>query len=301
MQYKKISMNDYESKSAAEKEEFLWQKIIQTKYDELPEWTGSEIIPLLPRLLLLPFKTIMRKYMKVTVDLESDFFPKNRTKVIHTFGAVCPIKFISSSLHSFTGLFSGTEYGFIRCSLAKKPEKGDKDKNKEQNMIPGLAIKLLIDNVPSVNFMAMASLEGQTSFNLFEQNFSNYVELPQDKIIRLLAKAFGTVSKDPTKVDVSNIFRIMSNGETVHDPKIANKIELAPNKSQFKFLPDFHEIREDLLEIPVGSILYDVYACEDSTSNKILLGSIVTKDKFICSEFGDSQLFFRHQRFDQNS
>jgi hypothetical protein len=114
-------MNNYEGQSASKKEENLWDQIKKTKYSELPKWKGLEIIPLI---VMLPFKWIVRKYMTVTVELQSDFFPESRTKVIHTYGSVCPIKFVPIN-HNFTGVFCGIEHGFIRLSLAKKPDKNN--------------------------------------------------------------------------------------------------------------------------------------------------------------------------------
>ncbi len=283
-------MSIYEKKTASKKEEHLWDQIKNTEYKELPEWTGFEIIPLLAR-MVIPIKSIIRRYMKVTVELESDYFPEKRDKVIHTYGAVCKIKFISNDNHSFTGIFTGIDHGLVRLSLAKKPD--------ENNIVPGAAFKFLLDNVPSINFMVMASLEGQSSFNFFEHSFSNIVELPQNRVLQMLAKAFSTVSKDPTKVDVSNLFKIMPNGTKVMMPKTALKLNLVPGK-QLSFNEKAHETRDDFRDIPAESILYEVYACELETSDEILLGKIVTKDKFICSEFGDANLFFRHQRFDLN-
>jgi hypothetical protein len=285
------NMSSYEQQTAARKEEILWDKIKETKYQQLPAWRGTEILPLMFK---IPIEFIIRKYLTVTVELESDFFPKSRTKVIHTYGAVCPIKFISNNSHNFTGVFSGIEHGLIRLSLAKKP-----DKNK---MIPGAAVKFLLDEIPSLNFMAMASLEGQSEFDFFKHDFSNFVEEPDDWILQILAKAFATVSKDPNKVDVSDLFRVMPNGERVPNPETASKLKLVPN-NQFNFSEKYQEdrdFREDLISIPAGSTLYEVYACDVDTSKETLIGSIVTKDKFICSKFGDAQLFFRHQRFDRD-
>jgi hypothetical protein len=283
-------MSDYEKGTAARKAEILWEKTKETKYQKLPAWSGLEILPLVAR-IAIPIKLIVRKFMSITVERESDFFPEGRKKVIHTYGAVCPVKFVASHNHDFTGIFAGAEHGIIRLSLAKKPD-GDK-------ITPGAAIKFLLDGVPSVNFMAMASLEGQSGSDFFKCDFSNFVEKSENLILRIVSNAFATVSKDPTKIDVSDLFRVMPNGEKVQNPTVASKLRLVPNRAQFKFSDEPHDVRDDLVNIPAGSTLYDVYACDVSTSDETLLGSIVTKDNFVCSEFGDSQLFFRHQRFDR--
>jgi hypothetical protein len=145
-------------------------------------------------------------------------------------------------------------------------------------MIPGAAIKFLLNGISSVNFMAMASLEGQSEFNFFEHDFSNFVKEPDDWRLKILAKAFATVSKDPNKVDVSDLFKVMPDGVKVKKPRIARKLKLVPNREQLKFSEKYHEIRDDLItNIPVGSTLYEVYACDVDTSDETLIGSIVTK------------------------
>jgi hypothetical protein len=277
-----------EQATAAEKMQILWGKVKENAYQDLPQWSGIEILPLIPK-ILIPFKFIARRYMQVTVDLVSDYFPTGRSKVIHTYGAVCPVKFVSSNAHDYTGVFTGIEHGLIRLSLAKKPDK--------TTTIPGAAIKFLLDGVPSVNFMAMASLSGQPSYNFFKMDFSNVVPPPDNFILKILANAFATVSKDPTKVDVSELFRVLPNGEKVAQPKMASKLRLIPNRELLTFPDTAHDVREDQLNIPIDSKLYDVYAADNVTET--LLGSIVTTDKFVCSKFGDEQLFFRHQRFDK--
>jgi hypothetical protein len=282
-------VSNYEQASAAEKARILWGKTKETAYHELPKWSGSEILPLIPK-ILIPLKCLARKYMKVTVDLVSDYFPEGRNKVIHTYGAVCPVKFVASNVHDYTGVFTGIEHGLIRLSLAKKPD--------GTTTIPGAAIKFLLDGVPSVNFMAMASLSGQPSYNFFKMDFSNVVAPPDNFILKILANAFATVSKDPTKVDVSDLFRVMPNGEKVAQPKVVSKLRLIPNRELLTFSDAAHDVREDQLHIPMDSKLYDIYAVDDAAET--LLGSIVTTDKFVCSKFGDEQLFFRHQKFDRS-
>jgi hypothetical protein len=281
-------VNSYEQATAAEKARILWEKTKETAYEELPKWSGIEILPLIPK-ILIPIKFIARRYMQVTVSLVSDYFPAGRSKVIHAYGAVCPVKFVSSNAHDYTGVFTGIEHGLIRLSLAKKPD--------GTTTIPGAAIKFLLDGAPSVNFMAMASLSGQPSYNFFKMDFSNVVAPPDNFILKILANAFATVSKDPTKVDVSDLFRVLPNGEKVPLPKVASKLRLIPNRELLTFADAAHDVREDQLNIPIDSKLYDIYAADDVTET--LLGSIVTTNKFVCSKFGDEQLFFRHQRFDK--
>lgn len=281
---------NYEDASAETKEAELWRRILKSKYENLPSWTGQEALPLVLRALV---RKASAPYVKVSMERQSDFMPIGRKKLIHTYGAVAPIKFIPEPTSPYTGIFAGTEYGLIRLSLAKKPEK--------REIVPGLAIKFFIDRHPSINFMAMPSLEGQSSFNFFENDFSNCIDSSDDWILTLLSALFSKVSTDPFKVDVTSCFMILSNAERVAQPKVASKLKLVPNRKQLNFSAnEEHDVRLDFATIQPGTVLYDVYAV-DTLGSDSLMGHLMTKDHFVASEFGDQRLFFRHQRYEQGA
>jgi hypothetical protein len=70
-----------------------------------------------------------------------------------------------------------------------------------------------------------------------------------------------------------------------------------------------HDFRDDLATIAPGTVLFSVYGTDsqqtgtteaqqsENRSNAQLIGNIKTMSEFVASSYGDSRLFFRHQRF----
>lgn len=50
--------------------------------------------------------------------------------------------------------------------------------------------------------------------------------------------------------------------------------------------------------IPTGSPLYDVYALNAPDSEQQLIGTLYTNSAIVPSMYGDTELFFEHQRMD---
>jgi len=73
---------------------------------------------------------------------------------------------------------------------------------------PGISIKFLRDSVPSANIFAMYSLEGQTSFNLFEHDLTNHVpNLGSNAplILKALKAKFMQASNYPTLIGLADM------------------------------------------------------------------------------------------------
>lgn len=181
----------------------------------------------------------------------------------------------------------------MRVSLAAKPQ-GD-------TTTPGLAVKFLIDGHPSLNFMSMYSLDGQKGYNFFKNDFSNFLEPPQNPLLKTLASVFSLVSIDPTKIDVSFLASRRTNGELVpSEQRVAPyQIFLLPNREELNFADAEHEVRDDFATIAPGTRLYTVYALLKGSNQRVEMGTIETKDRFVASSFGDSRLFFRHEAIDE--
>jgi len=83
-----------------------------------------------------------------------------RAKLIHSVGNVAKVKFVPQS-NKFTGLFQGSDYGFIRMSAAQLP-KTDKSTAAEalHNFVPGFSLKMMVDGQPSANLVAMYGTSG---------------------------------------------------------------------------------------------------------------------------------------------
>lgn len=281
---------DYQSWKASQKQNFLWNdRILKSKYDELPPLQKIDIVGL--------FLTALKKKM----DRQSDEAPVKWKKAIHAHGSVAKIKFIPTSDTSYTGLFKGVEHGFLRMSVTGDPV--------ARGVAPGLAIKFLVDGKTSENFSALVSLTGQgKNYNLFANEFSNIVPVVLEVGPLLTNLIFSRVTLYPTKLYLEDIGKIDQYGQVESAPHYPSQIFLVPNPD-IKFSEATHDFRNDLATIAPGTALFSVYAvAPDLVDDRLmgkpeyrqkaqLIGNIVTTSEFVSSFYGDSQLFFRHQRF----
>jgi hypothetical protein len=285
--------NDYESWQASQKQAFLWEeKILRSKYDRLPSLRKIDVAGL--------FLTVL----KAKMDLKTDQALRDWKKAIHAHGSVAKIKFVSAPNTPFTGLFKGANYGLLRCSVTGNPA--------DRGFAPGLAIKFLVDGQPSENFSALVSLTGQgNNYNFFANEFSNIVPVVNQIGPKLINSIFRRVSKYPTKLFLQDLSKIDQDGQPQPEPRYPAQIFLVPNPAvQFPDSPP-HDFRDDLATIAPGTQLFSVYAIGNAEGetmtdeldqsgmrqNAQWIGSIETTSEFVCSAYGDSQLFFRHQRF----
>lgn len=282
---------DYESWTAAQKQEFLWnERIIQSQYERLPPLKKIDIIGL--------FCTTLRKKM----DGRSDQAPRHWKKAIHARGSVAKIKFIPTTDTPFTGLFQGADYGLLRLSVTGDPA--------DRGFAPGLAIKLFVDGKPSENFSALVSLEGQgKNYNFFAHEFSNIVPVVKSLGPILSNLIFSRVTKYPTKLYLQDLAETDQSGRSESEPHYPVQVFLVPNPQvQFPESPA-RDFRHDLKAIAPGTLLFSVYAVDpkkfgdeligqpEYRHQAQLIGHIETRSEFVASSYGDSQLFFRHQRF----
>ena len=213
--------------------------------------------------------------------------PDGRKKGIHTYGSTVAIEFVADGDSPFTGLYRGVSYGLARLSLAAKPT--------ADTSVPGIGIKFLVDGKPSLNFVAMYSLDGQPTYNFFANSFTTVISPPSSGVLKILGAAFATATQDPTKVDTAYLAKVTKEGEAVEAPVAPISLKLVPNKDlAFDNAP--HEVRDDLGTIAAGTTLYQVWGIT-SDNQSIYIGRIVTTSRFVASKFGDEKLFFRHQRF----
>lgn len=288
---------DYESWLAVDKQNFLWEKgILPSQYDRLPPLTKIDVLGL--------FFTMLRTKMDRLVDQA----PRKWKKAIHAHGSVAKIKFVATPDSPFTGLFRGADYGLLRLSITGEPS--------DRGFAPGLAIKLFRDSKPSANFSALVSLIGQgDNYNFFAHEFSNIVPVVNKIAPRFINSIFRRVSKFPTKLYLQDLAQIDRQGYFEGKPYYPYQIFLVPNP-QIHFSTSPHDFRDDLATIPAQTKLFSIYAVipeqvGDKAARKAvgnidtpeyrrqaqLIGQIETTSEFVSSFYGDSLLFFRHQRF----
>lgn len=278
----------YDDQSAAAKQQIIQQALEASKYQSLPQWTGNEPLAMFA-LALNPIRSMVRSFFNVTLDRNSDVMPDGRKKGIHTYGSTAAIEFIVDGQAPFTGLYQGVKHGLIRMSLATKPS--------ATNTVPGVGVKFFIDSKPSMNFVAMYSLEGQPEYNFFANEFSTIVSAPNSGPLKILGAAFGTATQDPTAVDVAYMARMNQDGSPVAHPVAPVRLDLVPNRDKLVFADAQHEVRDDLATIAPGTTLYKIYGYLGQDVRPIYIGRFVTTSRVVASKFGDEKLFFRHQRF----
>ena len=288
---------DYQTWSARQKQEFIWEeKIIPSQYKTLPALKKIDVAGL--------FLTLLR----VKMDCQADEAPHGWKKAIHAHGSVAKVKFNSTENTPFTGLFKGADYGLLRLSLTGDPA--------DRGFAPGLALKLFIDGQKSANFSALVSLSGQgNNYNFFANELSNIV--PEERSLgpKLINLIFRRVTKFPRKLYLQDFGIFNQYGQKETNPYYPWRLFLVPNPD-LKFSSTPHDFRNDLATIAPGTKIFDVYAVnpsqlgdqeaveeagqieEDNYRRQAqLIGSLSTTSDFICSDYGDRQLFFRHQRF----
>jgi hypothetical protein len=284
---------DYPAWAASQKQGYLWQeRILRSRYGQLPPLRKIDVIGL--------FLTALRAKM----DRLSDQAPPGWRKAIHAHASVAKIAYIALNSPPFTGLFKGGDYGLLRLSVTGDP--------KDRGFAPGLAIKFFVDGQPSVDVSALVSLTGQgKNYNFFANEFSNIVPVVNEFGPKFINLIFSRVTRYPTKLDLKALALFDQQGQAEPNPQYPEQVFLVPNPAlQFPETPD-HDFREDLATIPAGTTLFSVYAAlpnpnptpvtdaEGQTRRQQAqqIGEIKTTSEFVASAYGDSQLFFRHQRF----
>lgn len=234
------------------------------------------------------------------MDRLEDEAPPRWQKAIHAHGSVAQIKF-SAVESNYTGLFKGVDFGLLRASLTGEPS--------DRGFAPGLAFKFLIEGKPSGNFSALVSLAGQgQNYNFFANEFSNIVPTVNELGPLVSNAIFRRVSKHPTSLYLQHLGEFTQNGKQESHPHAPIQIYLVSN-TDLQFSENPHDFRTDLESIQAGTRLFSMYASPnkgvnddeigmDYTRQKAqLIGHIETTSAFVSSFYGDSQLFYRHQRF----
>lgn len=291
-----------ENQRAYDKQEQLWGMISKTPYKtNLPEIIGPDFEGAME--LMDP------EFDAKAFSNNTDILEQGRKKHIHTFGTCTKITFIPSENSPFTGIFASKALGILRLSLAVPAS--EEGFIFSANAKPGIAVKFFVDNKPSLNTFAMPSLGGQESANLFEYNYTNDLPKPswspKTAILECrFAKALehlGQANGNARSLSSEHLASITSDGKEVSMPLAPYELIFMPTKEAkllFKNAKMKHDFRKILENKGESITLFEVRARLAKTDTQsILIGSIVTTENFIASEFGDN-LFFKHPRVHDN-
>lgn len=300
--------NDYESMSACEKQEVIWEKINQSNFvvdDNLH-------LPELSEFSLREIKSMFLQNVRLKRDHVSDFAPQGWVKYLHSRGSIAKVKIVPVK-NKYTGLFKGAECALLRLSLTYKPLQ-KLPFGKVSPVAPGLALKIFRNGQPSANVSALVSLDGQgEDFNFFAKPMSNIVPVGDSFGHRLVSSIFKRVSNYPEELKVEEMARVNVDGQDEVQVISPRQIFFKPNSKVLKFSSAPHDTRNDFSTIPSGTKIYSLYAvpdqfrdfeynfyysdkkAEEFLEKSVHIADLVTNSEFIASEFGDSGIFFRHQ------
>lgn len=205
-----------------------------------------------------------------------------RSKIFHAFGSVAQVRYEALPGHAYTGLFATGGVGLARLSLAID----------EATYVPGIALKLFVAGRPSVNVHAIPSFDGQASRDFFARAPSNEIPPPSGAAVRLLARVIARVA-DPLRRPVDHVAAVTPDGAPVSSPCAPRRIHFRP--AEVHFPADAQEdFRALLATIPVGSVIYEVWA--ETPSGEVRIGRVRTTSPFVASAWGDQVLHFHHAR-----
>ena len=245
-----------------------------------------------------------------TFDRFRDDLAYNHVKRIRSVGAVGLVSWIPASAsdsennnHSYTGYFAtGTPHALIRLSYTSP--------NDESGTTPGLALKIFRDGMPSSNLLAMESLEGQSSGNFFEFDFSNHLAPASTLLLRYVSRRFSRYSCPSTRTGLSEIATSTEDIQNMRNnrPEIEfpYQVILRPNPElteRFSDFPPEGDLFDMLTAIDVGTKLYDIYAVagpDDGAEMEIHVGHLELTKELQPSLIGDRVLFFRHQKIEED-
>lgn len=163
--------------------------------------------------------------------------------------------------------------------------------------MPSAAFKFLRDGRTSANLMTMPGLDGQSckERNFFEKNFTNHVSATDSFALELIARKFWQGSYCPQMMGVSDL---------ASDASVPTKspwqIILRPLVSYECSCSDFSGCLENFSWLQKGLDLFEVQAVEHPGAEAQAIGLITLTSVLTTSKFGDEELFFKHQRMEED-
>jgi hypothetical protein len=274
-----------ERRSAVQQQTALYERVCRSAYAPKPpvRWQYAGLLGGLRLLGRINFDHGFRNHpLKETFASSADVWPE-RTKVFHPYGVVGAASFEPADGTPFTGVFASGALALIRLSLAADTS----------SYTPGAAIKLFVDNRPSLNIHTVPGLDPQTSRDFFAREFTNWIAEPTDRGARALEGALAKVVPGATNLPVTRLARVDSHGA----PTVGQVV--APVRLVLRGVKHFSEtterdFREELsAAFAPGDTLFDVFGI-DARGQEVKAGRIVLTQPLMASSFGDRELHFQH-------
>jgi hypothetical protein len=225
-----------------------------------------------------------------------EVLPRKRRKVIHQQGAVCKFDLAVSAASNFTGVLSaGTQSGIIRLGNALP----------SATSFPGFGIKWPRSSVHSADLVGLRVSGPGGSGNFWNTTFSNHVTPPSEL---LMLNKFQQASGCVSMVGLSNACRFRQDGSEEPTPVFPFELLFEPSDAARALSSEGPkapaELLAELTGIPAGTKLFDVYAFASPRDKRRgvrqPVGVLRTSSPCYASLFSDTELFFRHQRMEED-
>jgi hypothetical protein len=278
---------NYKQMDSKNKLQLIWNNILQSEYKINPSYKQFEGNVIKDLLGFFPVQ------LSKAFSNNTDIIEKDRDKIIHKLGSTALIQFesVDTKYQNFDGL--------IRLSNAVDSSGG--------TVYPSFSIKIPQDkNTNSINFNIGKSFDGQRignnffkdgkpDYNFFRDDliypFSN--ELPNiahSKLGQIFKKLFEFAHLAPNYISVGELTKVMNK------PAPRRLIFRAPQEIQTLMPSDyFTDERQAFAKIKIGTVLFDVYESQGLSDQGRLVGRLRTTTRFVNSNFGDRNVYFRHE------
>ena len=259
----------------------------------------------------------------------------SRQKTICAQGVVCSAKLELFPFpegmkgRPYSGLLTpGTtvQHCLVRLSSALQPMDMGKnkriakvmfgDKLTSAKIFPGVAVKLFRSQQNSGNMLFLGSKVGQAEDEFFAHCLSTQITTRMPVTLKPILQVFKRYSELPTALGLSDMCTYGANGEmanhlnfpfclTLH-PRVRTKVRGGREMEDEDngMLEPLDSFLDDMLSIPPGTVLYDLFASPDPLSvmnvNKLQrIGRLISTSTMQMSPHDDG-LFFRHQKKDED-
>lgn len=279
---------DYLKLDRSSKVNHLWKEVEKSAYsrDALPEGgpNGWSLVA-----------GAMPWFLHKTFTHDSDVMPLGREKVVHPIGTVARVRWVVDNPSLATGMFSESTVGLARLSVAAGTDP----------FVPGIALKLPVDAEPSINFVAVYTLDGQEERNFFANPFSTSIPKPKSVALkagqlafRLALRTLRNAPESELRMPNTEAASIRPDGSRVEEIRAPWEVVFYPTEEAASLARPMEgeDFRGALAGVPSGSTLYRIYLRLTSNGALERVGRLVTESRFVASEFGDERLFFQHQR-----
>lgn len=226
--------------------------------------------------------------------------PDGRNKMTHPRGVTMKVAFKPTMTNPYTGIFRGATHGILRVSetVRTNPEVAQTS--------PGFGIKFLRDGMDSADTVTMFSFDGQSSYNYFKNRWSTHLNEPLNECARqTIGKKLAETTDHIGAMSVMNWAFHDEFGQAEKEPHWPFILEFEPFDLygwSDRWQADF---TDQLSSVSAGTVLFKVfaYSCpihKLSGSKGELIGRVVATSEITTSLWGDTTLFFKHQRIDDD-